>query len=64
MKERCLTILEKRRQWLVCFVIKGSVKVDEQELGLRDGAGITEFENVRFEATSDAELLLMEVPMV
>ncbi len=48
---------------LYVFVIKGSVKVDGQELEQRDGIGITDFDKVSFEATSDAELLLMEVPM-
>jgi len=48
---------------LYVFVIKGSVKVDGQDLAERDGLGITDFEKVTFEATSDAEILLMEVPM-
>jgi len=39
------------------------VNVDGEELQQRDGLGITDFENVTFEATSDAEILLMEVPM-
>jgi redox-sensitive bicupin YhaK (pirin superfamily) len=56
--------IKKEGNGLYVFVIKGSVKVDEQELALRDGLGITDFESVRFEATSDAEVLLMEVPMV
>ncbi|MFN7676548.1 pirin family protein [Flavobacterium sp.] len=48
---------------LYVFVIKGSVKVDGQELEQRDGLGITDFDSVSFEATSDTEVLLMEVPM-
>jgi redox-sensitive bicupin YhaK (pirin superfamily) len=48
---------------LYVFVIKGDVKVDGQLLEQRDGMGITEFNEVNFEASSDAELLLMEVPM-
>jgi redox-sensitive bicupin YhaK (pirin superfamily) len=48
---------------LYVFVIKGSVKVDGQELEQRDGLGITDFDKVSFEATSDTEVLLMEVPM-
>ncbi len=48
---------------LYVFVIKGNVKVDGQELQQRDGLGITDFDNVTFEATSDAEILVMEVPM-
>ncbi|MEO0045922.1 MAG: Quercetin 2,3-dioxygenase, partial [Bacteroidota bacterium] len=37
---------------------------DGQELEQRDGLGITDFDKVTFEATADAEVLLMEVPMV
>lgn len=48
---------------LYVFVIKGSVKVDGQKLEQRDGLGITDFDSVSFEATSDTEVLLMEVPM-
>lgn len=48
---------------LYVFVIKGSLKVDGQELEQRDGLGITDFDSVSFEATSDTEVLLMEVPM-
>jgi redox-sensitive bicupin YhaK (pirin superfamily) len=49
---------------LYVFVIKGSVKVDGQQLEQRDGLGITDFNEVIFEATSEAELLLMEIPML
>ena len=55
---------KKEGNGLYVFVIKGSVKVDGQDLGERDGLGITDFEKVTFEATADAEILLMEVPMI
>ncbi|MBS1533609.1 MAG: pirin family protein [Bacteroidetes bacterium] len=48
---------------LYVFVIKGSVEVDGQSLEQRDGMGIIDFEKVQFKATSEAEILLMEVPM-
>ncbi len=48
---------------LYVFVIKGSVKVNGEQLEKRDGMGITDFEKVHFKATTDAEVLLMEVPM-
>ena len=54
---------KKEGNGLYVFVIKGSVKVDGQELEQRDGLGITDFDKVTFEATDDAEVLLMEVPM-
>ena len=55
---------KKEGNGLYAFVIKGSVKVDGQELEERDGLGITDFDKVTFEATEDNEILLMEVPMV
>ena len=54
---------KKEGNGLYIFVIKGEVLVDGQALNQRDGMGITDFDNILFEATSDAELLLMEVPM-
>jgi hypothetical protein len=54
---------KKEGNGLYVFVIKGNVKVDEQELEQRDGLEITDFKKVNFEATSDTEILLMEVPM-
>ncbi len=54
---------KKEGNGLYVFVIKGEVLVDGQALKQRDGMGITDFDNLLFEATSDAELLLMEVPM-
>jgi redox-sensitive bicupin YhaK (pirin superfamily) len=55
---------KKESNGLYVFVIKGSVKVDGQQLEERDGLGITDFDKVTFEATEDNEILLMEVPMV
>ncbi len=48
---------------LYVFVIKGAVSVNNQLLNERDGAGITDFNSLDFKANSDAQLLLMEVPM-
>jgi len=54
---------KKEGNGLYVFVIKGEVVVDGQALNQRDGMGITNFDQITFEATTDAELLLMEVPM-
>ncbi|OOF66255.1 pirin family protein [Rodentibacter sp. Ppn85] len=45
------------------FVIKGSAKVAGFDLSERDGLGVWHVENFNVEATDDAEILLMEVPM-
>ena len=46
------------------FVLEGSVTVAGQPLTKRDGMGITETEKVTFFADSDAEVLIMEIPMI
>lgn len=45
------------------FVIKGQVKVADRTLNERDGFGISDTEAFDVEALSDAEVLLMDVPM-
>jgi redox-sensitive bicupin YhaK (pirin superfamily) len=46
------------------FIIKGSFKINDQELSERDGMGIWNAESFDLKALTDnAELLLMEVPM-
>ena len=46
------------------FVISGQAKTGDQVLDARDGLGITETEVFTLEATTDSEILLMEVPML
>jgi redox-sensitive bicupin YhaK (pirin superfamily) len=49
---------------IYAFVVKGNFTIDGQELGERDGFGISDVEKIGIRADSqDAELLLMEVPM-
>ncbi len=45
------------------FVIDGKIKVEDQELSRRDGLGISDTPKISIEAISDAEVLLIEVPM-
>jgi quercetin 2,3-dioxygenase len=54
---------KKEGNGVYLFVIKGTVKIDDEELESRDGMGITNFEKITIEATQDAEFLLMEIPM-
>ena len=55
--------VHKEGNGVYIFVLKGSAKVGEQMLHERDGLGIWETESFTLEATEDAEILLMEVPM-
>jgi hypothetical protein len=59
---------KKEGNGLYVFVIKGKVQVEEQELNPRDGMGIwcdaSNLLTVQFQILADAELLLMEVPLV
>jgi redox-sensitive bicupin YhaK (pirin superfamily) len=44
-------------------VIKGSVKINDQQLNKRDALGISDADNFTITASEDAELLAIEVPM-
>jgi quercetin 2,3-dioxygenase len=55
--------LHLKNNGLYIFVIKGNIKVGDQELNARDGYGIWDFDSLTLTATSDAEILTMEVPM-
>lgn len=45
------------------FVIEGEVTIQDQALGRRDGYGIWDIDQIQINATSDAKVLLMDVPM-
>jgi quercetin 2,3-dioxygenase len=45
------------------FILSGEVTIDGQELSARDGYGIRDTDKFTVTANSDAEFLLMEVPM-
>jgi redox-sensitive bicupin YhaK (pirin superfamily) len=46
------------------FVLSGDVKIDEQSLNTRDGYGIWNTDKFTITAETDAEFLLMEVPIM
>lgn len=54
---------KKEGNGLYVFVLKGAITVNDQALNTRDGLGIWNMDKVTISATSDAEFLLMEVPM-
>ncbi len=45
------------------FVIEGSIETAGEELGKRDGIGISDVNEISIKATSPTKLLIMEVPM-
>ncbi|CAN5203135.1 pirin family protein [soil metagenome] len=45
------------------FIIEGDVTINGQKLNKRDGLGVWETDKLSISADSDAEVLLMEVPM-
>ncbi len=46
------------------FVLEGEIEINGQKLGRRDGLGISETDTLQIKATSNAEVLLMDLPMV
>lgn len=45
------------------FILSGDVNINDQKLNTRDGFGIWDIDKFTISANSDAEILLMEVPM-
>lgn len=45
------------------FVLEGEVNIQGQDLGKRDGYGLWDIEEIKIISTSDAKVLLMDVPM-
>ena len=56
-------IFKAKGNGLYVFNLSGDVKINNQFLNSRDGFGIWETDKVSIEAESDAEFLLMEIPM-
>lgn len=54
---------KKAGNGVYAFVIEGDVTINGKQLNRRDGLGITETQKLEIKADSDAELLLMEVPV-
>lgn len=55
--------IHKAGNGVYAFVLKGDVSINGQALSTRDGLGIWDVDSFSIEASSDAEFLLMEVPM-
>ncbi|MBF9252802.1 pirin family protein [Pontibacter sp. 172403-2] len=55
--------IHKAGNGVYAFVLEGDLEIDGEKLSKRDGIGISETDTVSIKASSDAEVLLMEVPM-
>ncbi|MGV3528786.1 MAG: pirin family protein [Flavisolibacter sp.] len=49
---------------LYAFVLEGDVTINDIVMNRRDGLGLAETDSLKITVNSDAELLLMEVPMI
>ncbi|MCW5923354.1 MAG: pirin family protein [Saprospiraceae bacterium] len=57
------TLKNKEKNGVYAFVIEGDVTINGQALNRRDGLGIWNVDKLDISADSNAQLLLMEVPM-
>jgi len=56
--------LKAKENGVYAFILSGDVSINGQSLNTRDGFGIWDIDKITIHADSDAEFLLMEVPMV
>jgi quercetin 2,3-dioxygenase len=55
--------LKSKENGVYAFILSGNVTINDQELTSRDGQGLWDVDKLTIKADSDAEFLLMEVPM-
>jgi redox-sensitive bicupin YhaK (pirin superfamily) len=55
--------LKKEGNGVYAFILSGTITINGQELETRDGFGIWNTNSLEIKATTDAEFLLMEIPM-
>jgi quercetin 2,3-dioxygenase len=55
--------LNKKGNGVYAFILKGDVMVAGQSLNTKDGMGITDADEIDFTADTDAEILLIDVPI-
>lgn len=55
--------IKKKGNGVYAFVIEGDVTINGMSLNRRDGFGVTDVDSISLIADSDAEVLLMDVPM-
>lgn len=55
--------IKDAKNGLYAFILSGKVQIEGQDLDFRDGFGVWDTEEVEIIASSDAKVLLMDVPM-
>jgi len=55
--------IKAKENGIYAFLLSGNVTINDQLLSTRDGFGIWDVDGIMIKADSDAEILLMEVPM-
>jgi redox-sensitive bicupin YhaK (pirin superfamily) len=55
--------LKKAGNGVYAFVIDGSISISENTLFKRDALGVWDVDSIDIKADTDAEVLLIEVPM-
>jgi redox-sensitive bicupin YhaK (pirin superfamily) len=55
--------LKEKGNGVYAFILSGKVNINDHELAYRDGLGIWDVDKITIKADSEAEFLLMEVPL-
>ncbi len=55
--------LKKSGNGVYIFVLEGSLEINGQNIGTRDGLGISEIATIDIKANTDAQIVLIEIPM-
>lgn len=55
--------LKKSGNGVYIFVLEGSLEINGQNIGTRDGLGISEIATIDIKASTDAQIVLIEIPM-
>jgi redox-sensitive bicupin YhaK (pirin superfamily) len=55
--------IKKKGNGVYAFILSGDVSIDGTQLNARDGFGVWDTDKISINADTDAEILLMEVPM-
>lgn len=55
--------LKKSGNGVYIFVLEGKLEINGQSIGTRDGLGIWEVDTIDIKASTDAQIVLIEIPM-